>query len=178
MSDRFDLSRLFNPETLRQTFQQTEQAAQPPQFDVPVRVVPPPITLKGVMKFQATFPFDIITGQSYEQIVQKILNAVASAGLAPNPALPEVWVTNIETWREEVGRPDSERPIGGTTVPTTGGPFQSGGDLINSDPGVVFRAEQNLRDALAGLREDGPGGGEEHLADPDEGVPDGSDDRG
>lgn len=164
MSDNFDLSRIFNAAVpnMRDYLQhEADRTAHvPPVLDVPVRIVPPPVTIKGDVKFIATFPSDLIYGKRYDEVIQMILTAFETAGLESNPLLPELRIHNLQAWREEIGRPDQDRTTSGTTVPTTGGPVHVAGPAERGDA-LVAAAE----DALAGLREDVPSGGEEHPAD-------------
>ena len=100
----FDLSNLFSPDTintyLRQQGQMT-QSVQPPAIDVPVREIPPPVTLHGTIKVRAVFPFDSIHGNSNEQIKQKVYDAIEARG---NGAewLPSVSLYDIDLWQEVV----------------------------------------------------------------------------
>jgi hypothetical protein len=160
---------------LREYFQhEADRTAHVPAvLDVPVRVVPPPVTVKGELKFLATFPHDEIFGVSYDQVIQKILDAFQNAGLPPNPFLPEIRIANVNAWREEIGRPDSDRTASG----------------VGSDHNEQFRVEReyfeqqrqfrendaisrgdtlaaaSAANAVPGVHSDGSGGIEEHGAD-------------
>jgi hypothetical protein len=170
---------------LRDYFQQEADrtAHVPAVLDVPVRVVPPPVTIKGDLKFIATFPSDLIYGRPYDQVVQMIMDAFQSAGLEPNPLLPELRIHSLQAWREEVGRPDSDRTTSGAerTVPTTGGIFDFGPDPNQQyqDEREYFHAQRDhtsergdrlaaaaAANAIPGLHPDSSGGVEEHGADP------------
>lgn len=193
MSDNFDLSRVWNAAVeqaapnLRQYFQhEADRTAQVPAvLDVPVRVVPPPVTIKGDLKFIATFQSDLIYGKRYEEVVQMIMDAFQTAGLEPNPLLPELRIHSLQAWREEVGRPDSDRTTSGSGHPD---PREHPGIAAAREHNAIRewerlnvgsvegRGDQLARDAIAGIHPDGAGGGQEHLADLGEGDADDPDD--
>jgi hypothetical protein len=176
VSDQFSLANLFNQpqQNLREFYQQeADRTAQVPAvLDVPVRIVPPPVTIKGDLKFIATFPSDLIYGQKYEAVVQMIMDAFQSAGLEPNPLLPELRIHSLQAWREEVGRPDSDRTPSRAELTDDQQRAIAEWERIN---GTTFRGSRGdalaaaaAANALAGLHQDGSGGGEEHGADLDE----------
>lgn len=101
--------------------QQTEQISQAPAIDVPVVEVPPPTVIHGSLRIRAVFPHETIVGIPYEQIVQKVYDAIANPQ-ANNPWLPEVSISNLQLWREEVAR---ERPAAARTAESWGIPSSS-----------------------------------------------------
>jgi hypothetical protein len=173
MSDPFNLrqftQQLAQAPSLQEYFQhEADRTAHVPAvLDVPVRVVPPPVTLKGSLKFIATFPSDLIYGRPYDQVVQMIMDAFQSAGLEANPLLPELRIHSLEAWREEVGRPDSDRTTG-RTVPTTGGPIDFGPEREHEAIRAAERgdalAAAAAANAIPGIHPDGAGSDEEYAA--------------
>jgi hypothetical protein len=127
-----------NPELLRasleQLQQQTEQVSQPPPYAVPVVEVPPPVIVHGSLRIRATFPHDVIVGQPYEALVQKVYDVLADP-TQNNPWLPTLSISDLKLWMEVTGveRTSAVTRVEATATPDAGRVPEDGDSHIAAD---------------------------------------------
>lgn len=139
MSDGFKLAEILNPDVIRAYLNQMQQEspqvaaqAQPPAVpsDVPVRYVPPPVVLHGLVQFKATFTHDQLEGKSYDMLRSMVMDVFADPN-ANNAWLPEISINNLEMWEERV----DDRAANTGTADIHGGIPQAGDFHGRSDVG-------------------------------------------
>jgi hypothetical protein len=128
-----------NPDLLRKSMEQlqqaTEQVSQPPAYDVPMVQVPPPVVIHGSLRIRATFPHDVIVGQTYEQLLQKVYDVMADPQ-QDNPWLPRVSISDLRLWQEVAGVPQRSAVTRvETTAPDAGGVPETGDSPLPADTG-------------------------------------------
>lgn len=132
------LTILQNPEVIRQLLQESEATSRTtaPSIDVPVRQVPPPVVLRGELRLQVTFPYEVAAGQSYEALVEKVYAVLNGQG---GPWLPEVLPGELRLWREEIEQP-GRTAAGINAAPVSSAGYRDDGqyawDFVGGDDGA------------------------------------------
>ncbi len=105
------------PGALENVLQETQQVVDQaqPKIHVPVREVPPPVELRGKIDLYIRVAWENIAGVETEEIKRRVISVLEGAR---HPWLPQIYLGELEIWREVESDPGPRASVGGTVSGT------------------------------------------------------------